>query len=561
MILIKYLCVMRIIDYNWLKFVIFLSFFVVGCTPGDVIERISYAEAIVVDNPEEALDVITNIPRRAVRGKHTQAHYALVYSETLYHNYIDVDSDTLTLAMAEYYLESDLHTERARALYQHALVKRMHGELPEAMLMLEEAEVSLNKVEDSKLLALVHRTKGDIYNDGCLFANALHAYQVALELFNALGLDYHYHSLLYDMGATQIQLRDFESAEGLLSTALAYGIESERKDFVCAVLHELLDLSIYMDDYEACGELLKMFDTHDALLYGEAHYNAVKAMYLSHIGYLNDALTLLDSAEEMEDVEWADIEYARYIVYRNSGDTENALVWQEYSKHSQDALMLEVLEQPVLNVQLNALREKLSSARRERELVTQRNTMIFVAVAIAAVVLAMVVIRRMRRKNEELEHYIAAVGELQDTLKMLPQEMAQSVGALYRDRFTDLNELCEIYYDHEGTTRSKSVIYNKFMETIESIKSDKQRIEELEVAVNKYRDGVMDRLRRTLPRLSERDMRVALYFFAGFSNRAIAIFIDSDPVSVSKLRYNIKQKIKSANVEDGEMIIAALSEK
>jgi DNA-binding CsgD family transcriptional regulator len=187
--------------------------------------------------------------------------------------------------------------------------------------------------------------------------------------------------------------------------------------------------------------------------------------------------------------------------------------------------------------------------------------MIFVAAAIAAVVLAMVVIRRMRRKNEELEHYIAAVGELQDTLKMLPQEMAQSVGALYRDRFTDLNELCEIYYDHEGTTRSKSVIYNKFMETIESIKSDKQRIEELEVAVNKYRDGVMDRLRRTLPRLSERDMRVALYFFAGFSNRAIAIFIDSDPVSVSKLRYNIKQKIKSANVEDGEMIIAALSEK
>ena len=71
----------------------------------------------------------------------------------------------------------------------------------------------------------------------------------------------------------------------------------------------------------------------------------------------------------------------------------------------------------------------------------------------------------------------------------------------------------------------------------------------------------MARLRRDLPRLSERDMRVALYVFAGFSNRAIAIFIDSDPVSVSKMRYNIKQKIKSANVEDGEMLIAALSEK
>jgi DNA-binding CsgD family transcriptional regulator len=223
--------------------------------------------------------------------------------------------------------------------------------------------------------------------------------------------------------------------------------------------------------------------------------------------------------------------------------------------------MLEVLEQPVLNVQLEALRESLKSERRERALVAQRNTFICIAVVIVIAAVAMFVVRRLRRKNEELERYIAAVDELQDALKMLPQEMAQSVGALYRDRFSDLNELCEIYYDHEGTTRSKTVIYNKFMETIESIKGDKQRIDELEATVNKYRDGVMERLRRDLPRLSERDMRVALYVFAGFSNRAIAIFIDSDPVSVSKLRYNIKQKIKSANVEDGEMLIAALSEK
>ena len=56
-------------------------------------------------------------------------------------------------------------------------------------------------------------------------------------------------------------------------------------------------------------------------------------------------------------------------------------------------------------------------------------------------------------------------------------------------------------------------------------------------------------------------MRVALYVFAGFSNRAIAIFIDSDPVAVSKIRYNIKQKIKNSEVADGEMLIAALTDK
>lgn len=534
---------------------------IVGCTRGDLLERIDYAERIAVDNPAEALDVMRSIPRDEIRGNRSKVRYALVYSETMYHNYIDSDSDTLTRAMAEYYLESDDHAERARALYQHALVKRMQGELAEAMLMLEEAEVSLAECENGKLLALVHRTKGDIYNDGCLFANALNSYAEARHYFEVQNLEYHYYSLLYDMGATEIQLRDFESARGYLSEALEYGIESGCKDFVCAVLHEMLELSIYMDDYKTCGALLEMFDTHAALLYGQSHYYAVKAMYLSHRGAMSEALQLLDEAEEMEDVEWADIEYARYIVYRNGGDAKNALVWQERSKNSQDALMLEVLEQPVLNIQLDALRESLSSERRERELVAQRNTLIFIAVAIIVVAFVLFVVRRLKRKNEELERYIAAVGELQDTLRMLPQEMSASVGALYRDRFNELNELCDIYYDHEGTSRSKSVIYNKFIATIEAIKSDEERIQELEATVNKYRDGAMEKLRREMPRLSERDTRVTLYLLAGFSNRAIAIFMDSDPVSVSKMRYNIKQKIKSANIADSELIIAALSEK
>ena len=71
----------------------------------------------------------------------------------------------------------------------------------------------------------------------------------------------------------------------------------------------------------------------------------------------------------------------------------------------------------------------------------------------------------------------------------------------------------------------------------------------------------MKRLRVLLPKLSERDYRVALYSFAGFSNRAISIFIDSDPVSVSKIKYNIKTKIKSIKSDDTAPLIAAISEK
>ena len=105
------------------------------------------------------------------------------------------------------------------------------------------------------------------------------------------------------------------------------------------------------------------------------------------------------------------------------------------------------------------------------------------------------------------------------------------------------------------------MVFNKLVQTIEAIKNDAKRLEELERAVDEYRGGLMRRLTALLPKLSERDRRVSLYVFAGFSNRAIAIFIDSDPVSVSKIRYNIKQKIKNVGGEGADTLIDALSEK
>ena len=139
--------------------------------------------------------------------------------------------------------------------------------------------------------------------------------------------------------------------------------------------------------------------------------------------------------------------------------------------------------------------------------------------------------------------------------------MASSITALYRDRFSELNELCDIYYDHSGSSRHKSLVFNKVLETIETIKGDSSRIDELGAMVDNYRDNALQRLKSVLPRISERDYRVALYAFAGFSNRAIALFIDSDPVAVSKIKYNIKSKLKGVEAADCEQLIALLSDK
>ena len=538
--------------------------FVVGCSTDSATKNLLLrAESLAESSSEEALAALDSVDVERLRGKHDNAHYQLVRSEVLYHNYVDSDSDTLTRAMVDYYMASNYDHECARALYQHSLVLKRKGNdhLAEAMVALIEAKKRLESVDDMRLKALIYRTEADIYGAGCLFANALESYGAAKQCFDELGMEYHSASVLYDMGATYIQLREHWQAKRALDKALNYGIKSENKRFMCAVLHELLDLSIYLNDYEMCSQYVDLFEKHDCLLFGQAHMSAMRAMILSHEGDKNGALAIVDRAEGEPDADWADLEYARYIIYRNVGDSKEALHWEEQSKHHQDDLMIKVLEQPVLNIQIEMLQRSVDAANRERKLVRQRNTLIYCTISALVVLIGYLLWRRMRRKNEAIAHYVETIHELSVALDNVPREMSSSLGTLYRDRFSELNELCDIYYDHSGSSRHKSMVFNKLTETIDSMKSDSSRLAELERAVDEYRDGLMRSLRELLPRLSERDYRVALYSFAGFSSRAIAIFIDSDPVSVSKIKYNIKSKIKAVEGVDTSALVAAISEK
>ena len=551
------------VTYLWLAACMALM---VACSSREALRSMERAEQLLKDAPEEALRVMEGVDGEALRTEEDRARYALVYSEACYYSYIDVDVDTLTQPMMRYYLESDNHAERARAMFQHAVVAYNGGELAEAIVALTEAEESLAKRANRKLEGAVQRLKGNIYSEGCLYLNAYDAYVAAREIYAELGLEEHVQFLDYDIGGTLIQLRRMEEAKVTLERVLDYAIGAEDANLVCAVAHELLDLSIYLDDYDMCREYVELFEREGVLLYGEPHFVCAKAMLVAHDGGLEEALALVDEAEAMEDdLEWADVEYARYIIHRNVGDGEGALYWQEQSVNAQDEMLLQVIEQPVLNVEVEKLRSDLDAELRERELVRERNAMIYVVVAVVvvAVVVALSLYARyrIRRKDSEIASYIETIESLRTDIERIPRDMASSITALYRDRFSELNELCDIYYDHSGSSRHKSLVFNKVLETIETIKGDSSRIDELGAMVDNYRDNALQRLKSVLPRISERDYRVALYAFAGFSNRAIALFIDSDPVAVSKIKYNIKSKLKGVEAADCEQLIALLSDK
>ena len=520
-------------------------------------------------------------PPASLELSHDDAYSALLRTEDIYLN-----SDTLCYAdedialMESYYLTSECHEERAHALFFAAQHSHDKGDNAEALLRLIEAEKSTQHTKDRLYEGRIRRMMGDIYGEECLFNNAINEYTISRECFIEAGMPTHALYADYDIGVSHLHARNFDEAESLLKSVMERAAQEGFIDLYYGALHNLIDVAIYLQKYEECKGYLALYDKEYIDYYNVEHKQYAEAIIEAHSGNLAAAERILSTISPevvAEDIE--DYYHTHYIVYRTACNNDKAIEWLERGKSHQDRLILEVLNQPTLNIEVELLQSRLDAERNERVLTDKnraqerkhaeeerehlrtRNILTITIIVVIFLLILTYLRHRWQRRNRDIEHYVETIHELQMASRDLPEKMNSMIAAIYRDRFSELNELCEIYYDHNGTTRQKNLVFNQLCLTIDAIKGDERRLTDMEETVNRYRNNLMVRLREQVGKLSERDIRISLYIFAGFSSRAISIFMDSDPVTVSKMRYNIKQKIKNSNAPDMELLLQAISEK
>lgn len=541
-----------------------------GCSPAKdpehIIQRITEAKAITESNPSEAYNIMSSIDRDSIVTEENLALYALTFSEACYFGRILVDVDSLSNIAQRYYADRDMHNERARAEFQQAYVMYNAYQYPEAMIALLEAEKTLNKCDNERLRGVVHRSKGDIYHHGGLYQNSYDSYSKAYTSFERCELPYHMNYSKYNMGRAATMMRDFELAERLFFEARDYAIAADDKDFLCVVLHELCEMYLLRSNFAKCAEVVEMFERYDCAKWLISRYYAIRAIVeLKVNNNLAAAYSNLTIAEQHPQRDEEIIEKARYLIYKHTDNDTEALKWCEKLLIRHNEYVIDILAQPVLNYQIDLLQTKLDHEEaqnqaiiRERNLSTQRNIAIYLSLTIIILLLIALQRYRVKQKDRDIAHYVAMIDELQLTRNDISQPMADAVDRLYNDRLKDLNRLCETFYEHSDTSRQVSKVFEEVRRTIEEIKGDEARIDELERLVDSCRNGLMSKLREQCPKLNEKELRVALYSYAGFSARAISVFVDSNPVALSKIKYRMKTKIKECDGPDADLLIQNL---
>ncbi len=542
--------------------IVSMALVVVSCgNDREIVKALDRVESLAEESPDKALEVVAAIDRNEIRSSELMARYALLYSEVCYYNRQLISSDSLTRIAVAYYDKSNKHNERARAFFQHGMTLQLAGANPEAILAFSQAHKSLEKHKDNRLEGVVYRTEGDIYRASYLYRNSYNAYVEALQCFERENLPYHTHYTLYNMGQAAMKMRQTSLAEELFIEARDYAIEVGNKDFLCAILHEMCEIYFQLGDKEKFTETVELFDRYDCVLWFVSHYYAMKAMATSNAGDTASAKHYAALASSDPSYDAGAVERANYIICRNEGDTEGMAHWLMAMNERLRNALLASAEQPVMNYQLDLL--KVTMERDEQQMRSMRHRMIAIYGIIIMVlsILVAIMIHRRKQQKRDIQRYMETIHELQLTRQNTEEPLTDAVDKLYNDRLKDLNTLCETYYEHSDTTRHAAKVFEQVRQTIEAIKSDEVRLAELESLVNSCRGGLMSKLREQCPKLNERELKVALYSFAGFSSRAICVFIDSNPTALSKLKYRIKTKIKESDAKDAEQLISAISDR
>ena len=533
----------------------------VGCDiKEEEVNDIERAESLLRNKPEEALAIMESIDRSTIHENSELAYYALIYSEACYYNRKLISSDSLTSISVNYYKNRNNHDRRARAYFQHGMVMNISKQYPEAIVALTESLESINNYGNVHLEGVMHRTMGDVYRARYCYTNSYQEYCLAYDCFRILQLPYHTYYTKYNMGQAAAKMRNYDEAESLFIEVRDYSIENNDMDLLCTVLHELCDIYLQQEDYVKCSEVVALFEEYDCVLWFVSRYYAVRAIVSSELGDNKLAQEYIAIAEAQMYRDEAIIEEAWYRIYKNMGEMDMALYWLELTNKRLDESLMMASDQPVLNYQIDLLQNTLSEEEKELKITRQRNVAVYVTTAILLSLLLGILRGFSAKKNRDIQRYIETIHELQITTHNSSDSLSEAVDQLYNDRLNDLNRLCETYYEHSDTSRHATKVFDQVRETIESIKRDDARIEELEKLVNKCRGNLMQKLYEQCPKLNSKEQRVVLYSYAGFSSRAICVFMETNPVALSKMKYRIKLKIKESEAKDADLLISSIGD-
>ena len=525
-----------------------------GCTGNDN-KTMDKAEALMQDNPQKALLLLDSLKQNSIKGNHSNARFALLYSMALDKNYIDVTDDSLICIAEDWYSRKGDVREKFLSYYYKGVVNSNAKKYPEAITAFSQAQKYENQIDDNYLLGLLYNQMGYIYENHYDYKKSLESFSKAHDLYEAAGKTNHKNYMLLNIATAYWNTSENTKDSSLIKSefyfqkALEEGIKTNYN-----IITKKASQYLFIQ-YMQRGILSEASRIYEQFNISENIHSAVLMAALAKYHYLqNDDIfgqKFIDSAwKSCRGINDTAILYQwEYDILKHSKKFEDALTALEHNNEIQNRSVRLNLEQPILEIQKQLLEKNVEYS--SYKLKSTKNLIILAGLLIIALMLIAYVLLKIwiNKKNEKLNGYIILLAELQDNLQNLQEGLHEKDNQLnsaitntkdiIKNRLSLINNLSTTIYEKRDTPKAKEIFIREVENIIEEFRTNENDLKWMEQVINSTKDNLLQNIYAKYPTLSKEEQRLLCYIYAGFSSKSISVFLNIPIETV----YNRKSRI------------------
>lgn len=218
------------------------AFCMVGCRQDDYNAILTHTKKLLIEAPDSALTLLQTIDRHSLRGKRAKAEYALLYTQALDKNYIDVDNDSLIRVAVDYFQNHGTYIDKAKVNYYYGVIHYNALNIDEAMEFFVKASIHVEKTADQYFRGLIYGAIGNLYYDQYSFAEAVKMYSNAAAAFSAVGNNNNLLMILRNKGLALMHMQEQQDAIKCLTKAKTLAIEQQNVPTLLNIILSLYGL-------------------------------------------------------------------------------------------------------------------------------------------------------------------------------------------------------------------------------------------------------------------------------------------------------------------------------
>ena len=500
-----------------------------GRNAGPVIRR---AEQLMQDDPDSALHLLQTINRRNLSGERL-ARYALVYSIAQNKSGIDTQSDSLLRIAYNYYSRHPEDSLYARSQYYMGLYYMMADSAKQGEDCLRTAARCAEERGEyyTYYLALNRLSREIRYSDAALALKySKKAFQVYSE--HCPPIVTNKILLLLDIGDTYLLSNQEDSALYYMDMALREANMASDSSLIGAVLQEKSLLYTKLDDYPQALTLVKTaWET-----------SPVKTLNLA--SRLARCYADADSAQQARELYAAIVSTGnyehRYIAYKDLatlsakiGDETSFLAYSDSAYECMEAMYKQLL-QTKSDYYQDLIRLEKENRQQEAEIYHKRililcSLMLLIIVVMTGAYIYNNVRNKTKRKLEvERERH------------------------RLQEQFAREQHKRELAYKNSQLAMMRTMVMEKydFHKRIEEQNRSGKHItlaprdwKEISAFLDVTSDGFPKRLKKTYPKLQEKDYQFCMLVRLGFSNKSLANIYGIAEVSIKQKLVTYKERL------------------